>query len=182
MKTRFRGFAPSLTCCALAAGIPCAAGAEPAFFFQPRLSIGEDLQAGARTGIGGYRLGGGEVAPFMEVDVRVAGRQVRVRQTPTFSYQYHENRLNAGGGASWAHPLAFGSDAAWQGVMAGGAHYSFGSYRGTARAAESGWHPFAEAALRRDFGALSGEIGVRYAPQPHLVPFRLMLGLMWSVP
>ncbi len=163
----------------LVCGARARAETEPFFFLQPRLSFGEDVQAGARAGFGGYALVGGQVLPFVELDARVEGHRVRVPQTPTLSHQYHESRLNLGGGAAWVHPLTFGADALWDAVMSGGVFYSFASYRGTARAAESGWRPFAEAGVRRDFGRLYGEIGVRYAPQPHLVPFRATLGLGW---
>jgi hypothetical protein len=167
---------------ALLLGVTVPARAEPAFLFEPRISVGSDFQAGLKAGVGRFAWAGGQATPFGEVEVRFAPERVRVRETPTLSYQYEEDRLNLGGGLAWSRPLAVDPfpDNPWFGVFSAGAFYSFGSYRGTAREAVSGWRPFAEAGVRYGFDGYAFAAGLKVSPQPHVFPVRLTLGMIWD--
>lgn len=179
MKLPHRNFflAPFFLSCLI---VPAAE--EPGLLVEPRLSVSSDVQAGVRAGLYGVPGGSGPFEVFLDVEGRLFPHRVRERVSPTFSYQYRETRLTLGPGVSYAMPLGSGwSFKDWFLVTGAGAGYSFANYRGTARAAESGWTAWGEAGVRYDAGNYYWGAAMEVRPLPRVAPVRLLLRMGWKL-
>jgi hypothetical protein len=146
------------------------------FLIEPRLAVGSDFQAGIRAGAGGFLPNGSLVIGFLDAELRPFAHAVRVRESPTFSYQYREIRFGIGPGVSWAHPLGNGFAA----TISAGVLYSDGTYWGSNRDPASGWVGWLDGGFRYMLtdDSYCG-LEYQYHPLPGISPSRVLLQYGW---
>jgi len=143
---------------------------EPLLLAEGRMTAAlfDDFQFGGRVGVEtGARL---PLGFFIDFEGRPFGKAVRVRESETLEYQFREHRFTLGPGASLNVPARGGT---WW-TFAGGVGLSFGTYRGSARAAETTVPVWFETGWRAKIGG-SQHLGIayQYFPLPGASPHRI---------
>jgi hypothetical protein len=139
---------------------------------EPRLSVGDDFQVGARAGYALRTLEARAFSVFLDGEARPLSEGIRVRSSPTLSYQYQETRWSLGPGISAGYPLT----ESWMATLSLGAAYSDGNYQGSNREPQSGWNGWGDAGLRYNLESFGyWAVSLQYRPLPGIVPVRVLV-------
>jgi hypothetical protein len=139
---------------------------------EPRISTGQDFQLGLRAGYGWRTWEGFSGSLFLDGEVRPFPDEVRLRSSPTFSYQYQEVRWSFGPGVSAGYDFSEG----FTGTASLGLGYTDGVYWGSNRPPRHGWIGWAEGGFRQTLSERAyWGMALQYRPLPGIFPARVLL-------